>query len=450
MMNNTPKSGKSNLPESMQRMITPQYEQIVNEIETIYHHPDTGKHPSRRLHRSTTHVKDWLRSLNGSAFPSQRRTRKSASFWLAITVQVDQLGWKNIWGWKFKYFFLPLTKENRRWSIGILKMPFNERVLRLKLKVRSTKTATNTNRTYRCVHHHQWKTTRISDGKLHSRETLDNACDYCFRVRQRCICFLIFDHWAIFLVGSLAWLCLDYRRCVLGLLNYLTTEISSSKQKKFPLVSFIDTPGLVDGAMAYPFDVEQAILWLGLSDDSFSRENILLHHCLQVITWIWSSCSSIPSVKRSANERWRSLNSWTNPIHRRCTTISPKPTKLEVIAIDIGCWCKSCRISVGNQKYPKRTSTCQPSTCLTSPKWGKTLWTFDTHSFSSRKLVAPIRSTRSVRPSITPCSVECRNLSISCTMTVNDWSSASTKGWHSTSKENFDLESRLNRRKCLS
>ena len=51
----------------------------------------------------------------------------------------------------------------------------------------------------------------------------------------------------------------------LGLLNYLTTEISSSKQKKFPLVSFIDTPGLVDGAMAYPFDVQKAILWLGLS-----------------------------------------------------------------------------------------------------------------------------------------------------------------------------------------
>lgn len=48
-----------------------------------------------------------------------------------------------------------------------------------------------------------------------------------------------------------------------GLLNYIATEISSSKQKKFPLVSFIDTPGLVDGAMAYPFDVQQAILWLG-------------------------------------------------------------------------------------------------------------------------------------------------------------------------------------------
>jgi hypothetical protein len=43
--------------------------------------------------------------------------------------------------------------------------------------------------------------------------------------------------------------------------------IHASKQKKFPLISFIDTPGLVDGAMAYPFDVEQAILWLGLSNN---------------------------------------------------------------------------------------------------------------------------------------------------------------------------------------
>jgi len=39
-MNNT--KINSTLSESMQRMITPQYEQIVNEIENIYHHPDTG------------------------------------------------------------------------------------------------------------------------------------------------------------------------------------------------------------------------------------------------------------------------------------------------------------------------------------------------------------------------------------------------------------------------
>jgi len=27
-------------------------------------------------------------------------------------------------------------------------------------------------------------------------------------------------------------------------------------------VDFIDTPGLVDGSMSYPFDVVQSILWL--------------------------------------------------------------------------------------------------------------------------------------------------------------------------------------------
>ena len=32
----------SSLPDVMQRMITPHYEQIVNEIEQIYHHSDTG------------------------------------------------------------------------------------------------------------------------------------------------------------------------------------------------------------------------------------------------------------------------------------------------------------------------------------------------------------------------------------------------------------------------
>ena len=48
-----------------------------------------------------------------------------------------------------------------------------------------------------------------------------------------------------------------------GCTDYLTTEISTSKQKKFSLVTFVDTPGLVDGDMKYPFDVNDAILWLG-------------------------------------------------------------------------------------------------------------------------------------------------------------------------------------------
>ena len=49
----------------------------------------------------------------------------------------------------------------------------------------------------------------------------------------------------------------------IGIVDYLNTEISTSKQKKFSLVTFVDTPGLVDGDMKYPFDVNKAILWLG-------------------------------------------------------------------------------------------------------------------------------------------------------------------------------------------
>lgn len=48
-----------------------------------------------------------------------------------------------------------------------------------------------------------------------------------------------------------------------GVSEYVTTEISTSKQKKFNLVNFIDTPGLVDGDMLYPFDVNQSIEYLG-------------------------------------------------------------------------------------------------------------------------------------------------------------------------------------------
>jgi len=50
---------------------------------------------------------------------------------------------------------------------------------------------------------------------------------------------------------------------IVGVVDYLATEISTSKQKKFSLVTFVDTPGLVDGDMKYPFDVNKSILWLG-------------------------------------------------------------------------------------------------------------------------------------------------------------------------------------------
>jgi len=48
-----------------------------------------------------------------------------------------------------------------------------------------------------------------------------------------------------------------------GVTDYINTEITTSRQKKFGLVTLIDTPGLVDGDMKYPFDVNKAILWMG-------------------------------------------------------------------------------------------------------------------------------------------------------------------------------------------
>lgn len=44
-----------------------------------------------------------------------------------------------------------------------------------------------------------------------------------------------------------------------GVLENLCTELSISTDRKFPLVTFIDTPGLVDGTTQYPFDVFKVI-----------------------------------------------------------------------------------------------------------------------------------------------------------------------------------------------
>ncbi|XP_046610832.1 EH domain-containing protein 3-like [Neodiprion virginianus] len=52
-----------------------------------------------------------------------------------------------------------------------------------------------------------------------------------------------------------------------GVMDFLSTEISTSNKKKFSLVTFVDTPGLVDGDMQYLFDVNEAVLWLGSMAD---------------------------------------------------------------------------------------------------------------------------------------------------------------------------------------
>ncbi|XP_060945822.1 uncharacterized protein si:ch211-11k18.4 [Limanda limanda] len=48
-----------------------------------------------------------------------------------------------------------------------------------------------------------------------------------------------------------------------GVSEYLSTEICTSRQKRFSLVTFVDSPGLVDGDMKYPFDVDDVLMWLG-------------------------------------------------------------------------------------------------------------------------------------------------------------------------------------------
>ena len=65
-----------------------------------------------------------------------------------------------------------------------------------------------------------------------------------------------------------------------GVVNYLSTEVSTSRQKKFSLVMFVDTPGLVDGDMNYPFNVDNAIVLLGM--------NIIVcveHLCIIITTY---------------------------------------------------------------------------------------------------------------------------------------------------------------------
>ncbi|CDQ65960.1 unnamed protein product [Oncorhynchus mykiss] len=63
------------------------------------------------------------------------------------------------------------------------------------------------------------------------------------------------------------WVRLTVSACVVGVTDYLSAEISTSKQKKFSLVTFVDTPGLVDGDMVYPFDVNRAITSFGEQAD---------------------------------------------------------------------------------------------------------------------------------------------------------------------------------------
>ncbi|KAJ1493198.1 hypothetical protein T484DRAFT_2799097 [Baffinella frigidus] len=44
-----------------------------------------------------------------------------------------------------------------------------------------------------------------------------------------------------------------------GVVEHMETQFSTSTARDFPMVEFIDTPGLVDGTVKYPFDIDEAI-----------------------------------------------------------------------------------------------------------------------------------------------------------------------------------------------
>lgn len=54
---------------------------------------------------------------------------------------------------------------------------------------------------------------------------------------------------------------------VKGIPDYLQTEFSVSSEKKFSMINFIDTPGLVDGHAEYPYPVEDILLRLAHTAD---------------------------------------------------------------------------------------------------------------------------------------------------------------------------------------
>lgn len=125
----------------------------------------------------------------------------------------------------------------------------------------------------------------------------------------------------------------DYELLILyvlstGVVDYLNTEISTSKQKKFSLVTFVDTPGLVDGDMKYPFDVNESILWLG-NNRCATHEKSIAHVFSFQVNWpTWFSCFSIRSARRCASELWTLLSSWTLAIQNAFVFIFQRRMRL--------------------------------------------------------------------------------------------------------------------------
>ena len=49
--------------------------------------------------------------------------------------------------------------------------------------------------------------------------------------------------------------------------DYIGTEVTASQSNQLNLINFIDTPGLIDSEMKYPFDINEMILSLASVSD---------------------------------------------------------------------------------------------------------------------------------------------------------------------------------------
>lgn len=52
-----------------------------------------------------------------------------------------------------------------------------------------------------------------------------------------------------------------------GLMDNLTTEVCTSRARHFDYINFIDSPGLTDANLQYPFDINEALLWISSKVD---------------------------------------------------------------------------------------------------------------------------------------------------------------------------------------
>lgn len=92
----------------------------------------------------------------------------------------------------------------------------------------------------------------------------------------------------------------------LGVSEYLSTEICTSRQKRFSLVTFVDSPGLVDGDMKYPFDVDEVIMWLGeFCLSLYCSYQASLRFLWQLLLWV--IVNGILYKIRGGEEKWNTV-----------------------------------------------------------------------------------------------------------------------------------------------